>query len=39
MEAIVPYERALGERFLATLPDCVTVYGLPTLEAACRRSC
>ena len=32
MEAIVPYERSLGERFLATLPDCVTVYGLPTLE-------
>ena len=32
MEAIVPYERALGERFLATLPECVTIYGLPTLE-------
>jgi cysteine desulfurase family protein (TIGR01976 family) len=32
MEAIVPYERSLGERFLATRPDCVTVYGLPTLE-------
>ena len=32
MDAIVPYERALGERFLATLPECVTVYGLPTLE-------
>jgi len=32
MDAIVPYERSLGERFLATLPDCVTVYGLPTLE-------
>jgi cysteine desulfurase family protein (TIGR01976 family) len=32
LEAIVPYERSLGERFLATLPDCVTVYGLPTLE-------
>jgi len=31
MDAIVPYERALGERFLATLPDSVTVYGLPTL--------
>ena len=32
MEAIVPYERALGQRFLDTLPDSVTVYGLPTLE-------
>ena len=32
MEEIVPYERALGERFLATLPESVTVYGLPTLE-------
>jgi selenocysteine lyase/cysteine desulfurase len=32
MAAIVPYERALGERFLDTLPDSVTVYGLPTLE-------
>jgi cysteine desulfurase family protein (TIGR01976 family) len=32
MEAIVPYERGLGERFLQTLPDSVTVYGLPTLE-------
>jgi cysteine desulfurase family protein (TIGR01976 family) len=31
-EAIVPYERALGERFLASLPDSVTVYGLPTME-------
>jgi cysteine desulfurase family protein (TIGR01976 family) len=32
MDAIVPYERALGERFLDTLPDSVSVYGLPTLE-------
>ena len=32
MAAIVPYERALGERFLASLPDSVEVYGLPTLE-------
>jgi cysteine desulfurase family protein (TIGR01976 family) len=32
MEAIVPYERSLGERFLATLPEQVEVYGLPTLE-------
>ena len=32
MDAIVPYERALGERFLEGLPGCVTLYGLPTLE-------
>jgi cysteine desulfurase family protein (TIGR01976 family) len=32
MAAIVPYERALGERFLVTIPDSVIVYGLPTLE-------
>jgi cysteine desulfurase family protein (TIGR01976 family) len=32
MDAIVPYERSLGEHFLATLPERVTVYGLPTLE-------
>jgi len=32
MSAIVPYERGLGERFLQTLPEAVTVYGLPTLE-------
>ncbi|MGO9886074.1 MAG: cysteine desulfurase-like protein [Solirubrobacteraceae bacterium] len=31
-ETIIPYERALGERFLAGLPDAVTVYGLPTME-------
>ena len=31
-EAIVPYERALGERFLAAISDAVTVYGLPTME-------
>jgi cysteine desulfurase family protein (TIGR01976 family) len=31
-EAIVPYERALGDRFLAALSDAVTVYGLPTME-------
>ncbi len=30
--AVVPYERELGERFLAALPDSVTIYGLPTLE-------
>ncbi len=30
-EAIRPYERALGERFLAGIPDAVTVYGLQTM--------
>ncbi len=28
-EAIVPYERALGQRFLDGIGDFVTVYGLP----------
>ena len=32
MDAIVPYERALGERFIEALPESVTVYGLPTME-------
>jgi cysteine desulfurase family protein (TIGR01976 family) len=27
--AIVPYERSLGQRFLDTISDAVTVYGLP----------
>jgi cysteine desulfurase family protein (TIGR01976 family) len=31
-DAIVPYERALGERFLGAISDAVTVYGLPTME-------
>jgi cysteine desulfurase family protein (TIGR01976 family) len=31
LEAIVPYERALGERFLGSISDAVTVYGLPTM--------
>ncbi len=31
-EAIIPYERGLGERFLAGIPDRVTVYGLPGME-------
>jgi cysteine desulfurase family protein (TIGR01976 family) len=30
-EAITAYERALGERFLAGLPDAVTLHGLPTM--------
>jgi cysteine desulfurase family protein (TIGR01976 family) len=29
LEAIRPYERELGERFLAAIGDRVTVYGLP----------
>ncbi|HEY3773375.1 MAG TPA: aminotransferase class V-fold PLP-dependent enzyme [Solirubrobacteraceae bacterium] len=29
---IEPYERGLGEHFLNTIPDSVTVYGLPTME-------
>ena len=31
-ETIVPYERALGERFLAGISDAITIYGLPTME-------
>jgi cysteine desulfurase family protein (TIGR01976 family) len=31
-EAIQTHERTLGERFLAGLPDNVTLYGLPTME-------
>jgi cysteine desulfurase family protein (TIGR01976 family) len=31
-EAIVPYERELGERFLAGLPPSVRVYGLPGMD-------
>jgi cysteine desulfurase family protein (TIGR01976 family) len=31
-DAIVPYERALGERFLSSLPADVTVYGLPGMD-------
>ncbi len=30
-ELIIPYERALGERFLAGISGAVTVYGLPTM--------
>jgi cysteine desulfurase family protein (TIGR01976 family) len=32
MEAIRPYERALGERFLAGLPERYHLVGLPTME-------
>ena len=31
-DAIIPYERSLGERFLAGISDAVTVYGVPTME-------
>ena len=31
-ESIKAHERTLGERFLAGLPDNVTLYGLPTME-------
>jgi cysteine desulfurase family protein (TIGR01976 family) len=31
-DAIQAHERALGQRFLAQLPDSCTLYGLPTME-------
>ncbi len=31
-DAIQAHERSLGDRFLAGLPDNVTLYGLPTME-------
>jgi cysteine desulfurase family protein (TIGR01976 family) len=31
-DAIVPYERELGERFLAGLPDSTRLHGLPIME-------
>ena len=31
-EAIAAYERELGERFLAGLPDSCRLYGLPTMD-------
>jgi cysteine desulfurase family protein (TIGR01976 family) len=31
LDAIVPFEHALGERFVDGLPDSVTVYGLQTM--------
>jgi cysteine desulfurase family protein (TIGR01976 family) len=31
-EVIAPYERGLGERFLAGISDDVTVYGLPGMD-------
>jgi cysteine desulfurase family protein (TIGR01976 family) len=32
MTAVREYERALGSRFVAELPDNVTLYGLPTMD-------
>jgi cysteine desulfurase family protein (TIGR01976 family) len=32
LQAIRPYERELGEHFLAAIPERVTVYGLPGME-------
>ena len=32
LEPLRDYERALGQRFLDTIPDSVTVYGLQTME-------
>jgi cysteine desulfurase family protein (TIGR01976 family) len=31
-DAIVPYERSLGEHFLSGISDAVSVYGLPSME-------
>jgi len=31
-EAVVPYERSLGEQFIAGISDAVSVYGLPSME-------
>jgi cysteine desulfurase family protein (TIGR01976 family) len=31
-EAIAPYERSLGARFLSGISDAVSVYGLPSME-------
>jgi selenocysteine lyase/cysteine desulfurase len=31
-DAITPYERSLGQRFLDSISDAVTVYGLPSME-------
>jgi cysteine desulfurase family protein (TIGR01976 family) len=31
-ETVVPYERGLGSRFLAGLPEFVSVYGLPSMD-------
>src|SRR6201992_1618786 len=31
-DAIVPYQRALGQRFMDGISDAITVYGLPGME-------
>ena len=31
-DAICAHERALGERFLAAIPDAIELYGLPTMD-------
>ena len=31
-DAIVPYERALGQRFVDGISDAITIYGLPGME-------
>ena len=31
-DAIVPYERALGQRFVDGVSDAITIYGLPGME-------
>jgi cysteine desulfurase family protein (TIGR01976 family) len=31
-QAIVPYERALGQRFVDGVSDAITIYGLPGME-------
>ena len=32
MEVLRTYERELGTRFMETVPDSVTIYGVPTME-------
>jgi cysteine desulfurase family protein (TIGR01976 family) len=32
MDVLRAYERELGQRFMATVPDSVEIYGLPTME-------
>lgn len=32
MEALRDYERSLGDRFMATVPETVEIYGVPTME-------
>src|SRR4051794_23375373 len=32
MEVLRDYERSLGDRFTATVPDTVEIYGVPTME-------